>query len=78
MRDPSKDLRSAPKLMEGKRARKTVVYTGSTVDYSAVPSMVAPTKGGKAKRVAPDNARKGGDDESDPEDSVPIGKRRKV
>jgi hypothetical protein len=66
LRDPSKDLRSAPKVMEGKRTRKTINYAGST------------SEGGGAERAELGEARKDNDGESDSEDSLPIGKRQKV
>jgi hypothetical protein len=67
LRDPSKDLSSAPELMDGKRARKTVNYAGAEV---------APNVGGGlVERVGLGEAREGDDGESDPGDSEPIGNR---
>jgi hypothetical protein len=68
LRDPSKDLSSAPELMDGKRARKTTNYAGSKV----APNV----DGGLVERVGLGEAREGDDSESDPGDSEPIGNRR--
>jgi hypothetical protein len=68
LRDPSKDLSSAPELMDGKRARKTTNYAGSKV----APNV----DGGLVERVGLGGAREGDDSESDPGDSEPIGNRR--